>query len=67
MVRLECALRESRAEIRIRDWGTWEEPSAARDSRGIGLMQRLCDSFELRHLSEGTEVILAYGLDPASA
>jgi anti-sigma regulatory factor (Ser/Thr protein kinase)/PAS domain-containing protein len=66
VVRLECTLRDGHAEIRIRDWGTWEEPSAARDSRGIRLMQRLCDSFELRHLSEGTEVILAYGLDAAS-
>jgi anti-sigma regulatory factor (Ser/Thr protein kinase)/PAS domain-containing protein len=63
VVRLECALHDGRAEIRIRDWGTWETPSSARDSRGIVLMQRLCDSFELRHLSEGTEVTLAYTLD----
>jgi anti-sigma regulatory factor (Ser/Thr protein kinase)/PAS domain-containing protein len=67
VVRLECALHNQRAEIRIRDWGEWEAPSPERDSRGIALMQRLCDTFELRHLSEGTEVVLAYGLDAVSA
>jgi anti-sigma regulatory factor (Ser/Thr protein kinase)/PAS domain-containing protein len=66
VVRLECALDDGRAEIRIRDWGTWEVPARDRDSRGIVLMQRLCDAFELRHLAEGTEVVLAYALDPAS-
>src|SRR5262249_9187672 len=45
VVRLECALQDGRAEIRVRDWGTWETPLPGRDSRGIVLMQRLCDSF----------------------
>jgi anti-sigma regulatory factor (Ser/Thr protein kinase)/PAS domain-containing protein len=67
VVRLECALHDGRAEIKIRDWGTWAAPSPERDSRGIVLMERLCDSFELRHLPHGTEVILAYALDVASA
>jgi anti-sigma regulatory factor (Ser/Thr protein kinase)/PAS domain-containing protein len=62
VVRLECTFREGRAEIRIRDWGAWEPPSPDRDSRGIVLMQRLCDSFELRHLAPGTEVVLGYGI-----
>jgi len=63
VVRLECALRDDHAEIRIRDWGTWETPSSGRDSRGIRLMQRLCDSFELRHMPQGTEVVLGYSID----
>lgn len=66
VVRLECALHDGRAEIKVRDWGTWETPSPERDSRGIGLMQRLCDSFELRHLPKGTEVILGYAFDPVA-
>jgi anti-sigma regulatory factor (Ser/Thr protein kinase) len=66
VVRLECALHDGRAEIRIRDWGEWRAPSPERDSRGIVLMQRLCDSFELHHVPQGTEVVLAYALDPAS-
>jgi anti-sigma regulatory factor (Ser/Thr protein kinase) len=66
VVRLECALHDGRAEIRIRDWGEWKAPSPERDSRGIVLMQRLCDSFELHHMTPGTEVVLAYALDGAS-
>ena len=67
VVRLECALHDRRAEIRIRDWGTWEHPAGEREHRGIFLMQRLCDSFELRHLAEGTEVVLEYAFDASSA
>ena len=63
VVRLECALHDGLAQIRVRDWGTWEVPASEGEHRGIFLMQRLCDSFELRHLDEGTEVVLEYALD----
>jgi anti-sigma regulatory factor (Ser/Thr protein kinase) len=59
-VHLTCAIGPERAAIRIRDWGSWEAPSGSAESRGIPLMPRLCDEFELRHLPDGTEAVLRY-------
>jgi PAS domain S-box-containing protein len=59
-IRLECAIDAAHATFRVRDWGEWLPPSAERDSRGILLMERLADAFELRHLPDGTEVILRF-------
>jgi anti-sigma regulatory factor (Ser/Thr protein kinase) len=61
-IRLECAIDAAHATFRVRDWGAWLPPSAQRDSRGILLMERLADSFELRHLADGTEVILRFDI-----
>jgi PAS domain S-box-containing protein len=61
-IRLECAIDAAHATFRVRDWGAWLPPSAERDSRGILLMERLADSFELRHLADGTEVILRFDI-----
>jgi anti-sigma regulatory factor (Ser/Thr protein kinase) len=65
-VRLECALDELAAEFRVRDWGVWLPPSPTRDSRGIDLMRQLCDGFVLRHLADGTEVVLRYEMTAPS-
>jgi hypothetical protein len=59
---LECSLEDTRATFRVRDWGTWRTPTDDPDSRGIMLMRRLADAFELRHLSDGTEVVLTFAV-----
>ncbi|HET9730108.1 MAG TPA: ATP-binding protein [Acidimicrobiia bacterium] len=64
LVQLECAMHESFAEFRVRDWGAWREARPSGDSRGIHIMQALADEFEIRHHSDGTEVLLRFRIVP---
>jgi anti-sigma regulatory factor (Ser/Thr protein kinase)/PAS domain-containing protein len=61
-VRLQCEIGPAHAEFRVRDWGSWEPPTQAEEHRGVAIMQALADDFELRHLDDGTEIVLRFRL-----
>jgi anti-sigma regulatory factor (Ser/Thr protein kinase) len=61
-VEVTCLVRDSYAEFRIRDWGSWKPIPPAHDGHGLEIMRALSDDFVLRHLLEGTDVVLRYRL-----
>jgi anti-sigma regulatory factor (Ser/Thr protein kinase)/PAS domain-containing protein len=60
-LQLSCEVRDSRAEFRVRDWGSWRQGSSGQGGRGIALMRALSDELRIEHLPDGTEVVLGYG------
>ncbi len=59
-VELQCDLGASAVTLRVRDWGTWREPTPGRDSRGLVIMDALTDHLTLHRGAAGTEVVLGY-------
>jgi anti-sigma regulatory factor (Ser/Thr protein kinase)/PAS domain-containing protein len=59
-LQLSCEVRDSFAEFRVRDWGSWQQASSTHGGRGISLMRALSDELRIEHLADGTEVVLGY-------
>jgi anti-sigma regulatory factor (Ser/Thr protein kinase)/PAS domain-containing protein len=62
VVQLGCEIRDAYAEFRVRDWGEWRPPAVGHDGHGLALMSALSDALEVKHMPDGTEVVLRYRL-----
>jgi anti-sigma regulatory factor (Ser/Thr protein kinase) len=55
-VEIEATRSESHVTVVVRDGGRWRPKAIGGGGRGLGLIGRLMDEFELRRSAEGTEV-----------
>jgi len=66
LVEIEAALRGGELELRVRDFGNWDEeqPASLLRGRGLDMIRDLMDSFEVQRSDLGTEIVMRRSLTP---
>ena len=63
LVEVEAAIDDAELELRVRDFGVWNEPSGSTlRGRGLEMIRDLMDSFEVQQRADGTELVMRRSL-----
>jgi serine/threonine-protein kinase RsbW len=56
---IEALLDDSQVELRVRDYGSWNEPRQSElRGRGLSMIGELMDSVGIEHRPDGTEILM---------